>query len=105
MSQYDNFGEYTLSDVNSDPIYALRGYAIGSYARLEEAMCSLFGGLCGLHISTARIIFFRITSSRVRDTIIEKLIKQRHGNTYSLFWSSLARLIDQVSHRRNEIVH
>src|SRR5262249_30994995 len=81
------------------------GFAIGNYARLEQALCSMLAHLCKISHYDAGVIFFKITNYRARDAILDKLIREHHGTTYSAFWNSLARLIDAVSVKRNEIVH
>jgi len=88
-----------------DPFWAWRGHAIQAYASLEQSLCSLFQHLSGTTKDVASVIFFKITSSRVRDAIIERLLKKKYGNTYSIFWNSMTRLIDVISKKRNEIVH
>jgi hypothetical protein len=104
MTHKITFAEATAR-FTKDEFHNARGRAIQEYAELEQALCSLFACLSDIKPDTVGIIFFRITNSRVRDVILEKLLKKKHGNTYSIFWNSFIKLIDQISRRRNEIVH
>jgi len=83
----------------------LRGHAIGHYAMLEQALANLFAELTGMKLQAAGTIFFKITNAQARDRILERLLKQAHGSAYSKFWSSYKKMIENVSHKRNNIVH
>jgi hypothetical protein len=84
---------------------ALRGRAIQAYAQMEQSLCFIFSLLSGTKPDVAGVIFFKITSSRARDAIMEQLMKKKHGDTYTDFWGSLMRIIDNVTQTRNHIVH
>src|SRR5215207_2628240 len=80
-------------------------YSIQAYANLEQALCRLFARVSGTTDETAGIIFFRITSFRVRNTIIEKLFRKHFEGEYAEFRNSLIRQLDPIDRERNEIVH
>jgi hypothetical protein len=90
---------------SEDAFHATRGRAIEAYAVLEQCLCNLFACFGGINENIAGIVFFKITSSRVRDAIMDKLLRKKHGTTYALFWNSMIKQIDKISRRRNEIVH
>ena len=82
-----------------------RGRAIQAYADLEQNLCLLLAAFSGMPLDIAAIVFFKITSSRARDAILEKLLKKKHGSTLMAFWKSLESLIGQLTETRNHIVH
>src|SRR4051794_14585654 len=88
-----------------EQFYAARGRAIQAYATLEQSLCTLFSRLAGTPDDVAAIIFFRITSYRVRNTIIEKLFQRKFGATYNTFRNSLVKQLTPIDNERNEIVH
>ena len=88
-----------------DPIWEWRGFAIASYSGLEQSLCSLFEDLLGTGGEKAAIVFFKITNSQARNAILEKLIKETHGNEYNLFWNSYLKELRTIDIKRNEIVH
>ena len=98
-----------LGDVQSaavkDQFWAARGHAIQAYANLEQSLCSLFAYFTGIERSVAGIIFFKITAARSRDSILEKLLKEKHGTKYTVFWNSITKLLGQLADERNHIVH
>ena len=53
----------------------------------------------------AGVIFFKISSTAVRIAIMEKLIHDRHGPRYNLFWNAFLKQLRQIDTKRNEIVH
>ena len=88
-----------------DVFWAARGKAIQGYAQVENSLCNLFAGLGDMERKTAIIIFFRIASTDSRTKIIEKLLRAKHGNKLNLFWNPLAKEIDKLGKKRNEIAH
>ncbi len=79
---------------------------IQSYANLEQSLCLLFVHLTGMPLEIAAIIFFKIVNAATLFSILEKLLRKKHGATYSLFWNSfLGILRAQVTPLRNQIVH
>ncbi len=85
--------------------WAVRGRAIQAYAKLEQALCLIFATLCDMPPDVAGIIFFRIVNAGTLHSILERLMKKKHGTTYSSFWGSFLDAIRGTSQRRNEIVH
>jgi hypothetical protein len=54
----------------------------------------------------AGIIFFKIINVGTLYGILEKLLKKKHGATYSLFFNSFLKILrNEISAKRNEIVH
>jgi hypothetical protein len=90
---------------DDDPFWSLRGRAIDAYAGLEQSLCHLLSMFSETKFDVASIIFFKITSAQARDAILEKLVKRKFGNAYSVFWNSVTRLNGQLAQTRNEIVH
>jgi hypothetical protein len=88
-----------------DDLWAIRGYAIQAYATLEQGLCILFSNLAGIDFDTAAIIFFRITNTSSRNSILEKLFQKRMGDSYSLFRNSLIAQLRPIDIERNAIVH
>ena len=106
MSQKIDLGKIISGDSATwDSFHAARGRAIQAYASLEQSLCSLLAKFGGINESVASVIFFKITSSRARDSILEKLLKKQHGATYSVFWNSVTKRVDRISQDRNQIVH
>ncbi len=85
--------------------FIARGRAIQSYAMLESDLCVLFTSLLETRQDLAGIVFFKITSARYRNLIVEKLIKRHYGSEYNHFWNSIKKLLVKADQRRNEIVH
>jgi hypothetical protein len=94
-----------FSDASDDHLWAVRAKAIQAYASLEQSRCGLFRILAQLENEVAGIIFFRITSPRVVDTIIEKTLRFRHGALYNVFWNSVGKELGVIAIKRNDIVH
>jgi hypothetical protein len=69
-------------DVN---LMVLRAGSIEGYANVEQALCHLFASLMGTPMDKAGVVFFRITNSHSRNTIIERLLKKVHNNQYDTF--------------------
>ena len=97
--------ELDLSSAPEDRFWAIRGNAIQAYAILEQSLCMLFANLAGMENAIAGIIFFRITSTQVRNTIIEKLFSRKFGSEFNLFRNSLIVQIRPIDINRNEVVH
>jgi hypothetical protein len=88
-----------------DPFWATRGQAIEAYAIVERTLCLIFASLTGMSLDVAGIIFFKIVNAGTLHAILEKLMRKKHGATYSLFWNSYIKILREVSERRNQIVH
>lgn len=95
----------TIQNADKNNLRLLRGLAIEVYANLEHRLCTLLSTLTGMQQDIAGIIFFKITSADVRDKIIETLLKTKKGDEYNLFWNSIKKMLNDVSNRRNCIVH
>jgi hypothetical protein len=104
-----NISAETMADIfqaaDRDPIWQVRGKAIEAHALLEESLCKLFAHLGNMDNEVASIVFFRISSADVRNKLLEKLFRRKHGANYNLFFNSLLRQLHPISGKRNEIVH
>ena len=90
---------------SADPFWAARGQAIQAYAGLERALCRIFIQMGDMRPEVAGLIFYKITNANARNSMVEKLIRQKYGNTYNLFWNSFIQQLTPLDHRRNQIVH
>jgi hypothetical protein len=97
--------EQVFAESSQDPFWAIRGKAIQSYANLEQSLCRLFANFSGMPMDVAAIVFFKIVNAGTLHGILEKLLKKKHGATYSIFWNSYAKTIRQVTEVRNHVVH
>jgi len=88
-----------------DPIWASRGKAIQSYAILEQGLCFLLADLSEMKRATAATVFYRITNTDARNKILEKLLRDKHGRKFNLFWSAYFKELRMIDIKRNEIVH
>lgn len=86
-------------------LHIMRGAALDSYSAVEASLCRLFAHLLGTDDEAAGTVFYRINNARSRNTMIEKLLKQRHGAEFNLFWNSLERLLRTIAETRNSTVH
>ncbi len=88
-----------------DPFASLRGKALQKYADLEQSLLFLFSILTGMTPDVAGIIFYKLTAARVRNKILDKLVRKYHGADYGTFFNSFDSFIGILSERRNNIVH
>jgi hypothetical protein len=88
-----------------DPIWAQRGKAIQAYAFLESALSMLFASVADISPQVAGTIFYKITNTASRNSILEKLIVEKHGAKYNPFWNSYLKELRVIDLKRNEIVH
>jgi len=107
VSRTDN--NIPLADVlawaKHDPIWAARGKAIQGYAELESALCHLLIAVTGMSWEAGVTIFYKITNTNARSTILEKLLHQKSGTKFSAFWNPYVKELRQIDLKRNEIVH
>ncbi len=82
-----------------------RANAIQRYADLEQALCELFSYLSDTDPVVAGTIFFRIVNTRSRATILEKLMRKKHGKTYHEFFKSVMKGLRPIDDTRNEVIH
>jgi hypothetical protein len=82
-----------------------RADAIESYSSLELTLCSLFAILLGTKADLGGIVFFKITATRSRNSIIETLIKRKYGTEFNAYWNSVIKIIGQLDNKRNEVIH
>lgn len=88
-----------------DPIWAQRGKAIQGYAQLENSLCSLFALIGNIQLAAASTIFYKIVNTGSRTSILEKLMRQKHGTQFNLFWNAFFRELTIIDSRRSEIAH
>src|SRR5947208_2733345 len=84
---------------------------------MESAMVVLLGRLLDTTNDRAAIIFYRVTNTNARNSILGQLVESKHGSKYDIYWHGqpgaggqrrepgLFALIQQLDTRRNEIVH
>ena len=102
-----NLGEI----VRDGKLQIARAVAIEEYAKVEQSLSWLFAGLLGTTRDKAGVVFFRLTNTHSRNSIIESLLQKNHGLIYRTYWSGtqqhggLFTLLRQLDSRRNEIVH
>jgi hypothetical protein len=82
-----------------------RGEAIDTYASLEQSLSHIFGHASGTPLEVAGAIYFRISSSRSRLAIIERLMEDRHQALYRPFLRPLLNRQKFVDQTRNQVVH
>jgi hypothetical protein len=88
-----------------EQFYILRAKAIEKYSELEQELCSYLAFFTGTEPLVAATIFFKITASRSRREILDKLKKQKVGVKYSLYWVGALELSGKLDEQRNQIVH
>jgi hypothetical protein len=91
--------------VAAEKLQLARAKAIQSYASLEQVLCELFSYASETIPPVAGTIYFKITASRTRLDILDKLMKIKHKSTYALFFNSMRKMVDMIERNRNEIVH
>ena len=82
-----------------------RAEAIDAYSSLEISISRLFADLLGTKPDLAGVVLFRIGNARAHNKIIELLVKRKYGPKFNLYWNSVFKLMGQLDHRRNEVVH
>lgn len=99
---------------NAVDFYVLRSNALEAYGSLEQSLSNLLAQLLRNDIQAAAAIFNRLGNTKSRNLILEDLLRQRHGETYSHFWHGeprtknkrgLMNVIQSLDGTRNEIVH
>jgi hypothetical protein len=83
----------------------LRGRAIEAYSTLEYYLCRLLADFSGMTREVASVVFYKVTSTRSRNEILDKLLRKKHGATCRLYWNSVLKEISKIDERRNQIVH
>jgi hypothetical protein len=97
--------EAALQVAEHDPIWANRGKAIQSYAILEQSLCHAFAQLADMKLETALVIFYKITNTGSRDSILERLLHKKHGTRFNLFWNVYFKELRKINTKRNELAH
>ena len=101
-------------DVTDGRLQIARANAIQQYSNVELGLCKIFGDLLGTEPELAGVVFFRITASRARNTIISSLLKRKTAKQYDAYWNGapnthkrhgMFTLIGELDGKRNEIVH
>lgn len=100
-----------------DKLLIARAKAIQAYAVLEQSLGKLFAYLLGVPEDYAGIVFFRITSARNRNQIVEHLLDKKFESAYDAYWhglpgspgnpktGGLLSIIRQLDDTRNQVVH
>jgi len=82
-----------------------RAKAIQSYADVEQVLCELFCYLSDTNPAVAGTIYFKITTSRTRLDILDRLMRLKHKSTYNLFVNSVIKMAGVIEKNRNAIIH
>jgi len=83
----------------------VRAMAIVQYAQLESSLAGLFTRLLGVTPDIAGVPFFKINNARSRNSMLKKLLRERHGSTYNVFFNPLIKYIGGLDDSRNQIIH
>lgn len=94
-----------ITPLNEPGLQIARSRALDAYGAVEQSLCSLLAHLGGMDGAVAATIFFKITASRSRSAILDKLYKRKYKTEYREFFNSLIALAGTLDQRRNEIVH
>lgn len=98
-----------LAMFSNDPVdlnfQLTRGRAIQSYTTVELSLAMLFSCLMGVPQDYAGVSFFKINNARARLSILERLLKKRHGAAYNIFWNALEKELNTLDSTRNKVVH
>lgn len=79
--------------------------AIQEYSNLESSLCNIFALVGEMKPDIAGIIFYKITASRSRASILDRLYRKKFATEYRLFWNDLLKVVGVLDSQRNEIVH
>jgi hypothetical protein len=60
-----------------------RAKAIEAYAKLEQALCSLFAAWLNIKPEIAALVFFKITNASARLDILDLLFEKQSKSEYS----------------------
>jgi hypothetical protein len=94
-----------------------RALAIEEYTMVESNLARLFAALLGTADRKGSIVFFALLNARSRNSTLESLLQEQHGNKYDAYWygepgragkpktPGLITLIRQLDDERNRIVH
>src|SRR5580700_8049432 len=88
--------DVVIQMVDSSPFWSERGRAIDAYAQLEQSLYQLFASCGEMKRDTAAIIFFKITNSLARNSIIEKFLHKTYGTQYNIFWNSYLKQLRSI---------
>jgi hypothetical protein len=82
-----------------------RADAIADYSNLEQAWCGCLAHFGGMTDLVAGTIFFKVTASRARSEILDKLKKNKVGNLFPSFWNNAISEGGKLDEERNKIIH
>ncbi len=82
-----------------------RMLALKEYASLEHELCLLLKGVLQVEAPIASAIFYGISSTRARYTIIDSILEIRHPDTFHKPWNRIERWLGPRDTARNHIVH
>src|SRR5436309_56685 len=94
---FESIDPIAMTQTLSGEFWAVRGKAMQVHASLEQAICTLIATTGQIPQATVNVIFYKITSSRARSKIIDKLVRARCGTTYAEFLNSAIKLLEQVA--------
>lgn len=94
-----------MDAAEQNSFWDIRGKAIQAYALVEQSLCHLMSQCGEMPREVANAIFYKVTSSRARDKVLDRLLKRKFGSKYSVFFNSFVKLLEQVTEKRNSVVH
>jgi hypothetical protein len=95
---------HSMEKVEVTAFDAARLKAIESYALLEHQLAGLLLPLLGVK-KEAYTIFFRITNTRSRYSIITALLRDLDDKEARKFWKSIEKALTKIDGIRNNIIH
>lgn len=103
-----DLGDFRMSDFESseyDRLMLAKGEALHCYALMENGLALLFGILSGMPAAKSDIVFYRIASTRTRNTIISDLFSKSKHSKYKTALNSIITAVGQLDEQRNQIAH
>ncbi len=78
--------DLTQQPSNAIELHVWRARAIQAYASVEQALSMLFSYLLGTSPDYGGIVFFRLTNTHSRNSILDQLLTKRHGGQFKVYW-------------------
>jgi hypothetical protein len=85
--------------------YTAIGEAVMKYTEVEMAQATLLSSIMAIKHDRAYAIFYTIQNIRGRNSMIETLLRQQHGDMYEIYWESLSALLQKLARFRNAVAH
>lgn len=85
-----------------------RAKAMDGYAMLEQGLCGVFARAGDMRDEVAGVVFYRLTNTRSRLAIIDKLVRIKLGKDdakHRPFVNSVIKAVKALDQTRNEVAH